>query len=67
MDNTDSRVVDYKDIKIRITKNDNLFILEPVLDQGSKTKPFKLYCDSDDERFLKKVYMMVKNPGLFVG
>ncbi len=66
MNNTDSRVVDYKDIKIKVTKNNNLFILEPILDQDSK-KPFKLYCDSDSERFLKKIYMMVKNPGLFVG
>ena len=67
MESPKSKIIDYKDIKIRVTRNDNLFVLEPILNQDSKTKPFKLYCDSDEERFLKKVYMMIKNPGLFVG
>ena len=67
MDNVESKIVDYNGIRVKVTKLDEKdYVLEPIL-ENSKAKPFKIYCDSDDERFLKKVYLMIKNPGLFVG
>lgn len=59
------KTVEYKGIKIQIEKLDNgTFVMEPMTNNGNK---FKMYCDNDSERFLEKIYLMVKNPGTFVG
>lgn len=62
----ESKIVDYKDIKVKVIKHGNVVILEYAEDPNGAHK-MQLFCDDDSERFFEKLYLMVKNPGLFVG
>lgn len=59
--------IEYKGLIIKATKLDNgcykLECDELNTENGKKI----LYCDDKSERFLEKIYLMVKNPGTFVG
>ena len=63
----EGKIVDYKDIKVKVKYVGKNHVVLGYQEDPNSNHKLQLHCDDDSERFFEKLYLMVKNPGLFIG